>query len=54
MTEQREVKKERVIGVRVTPEQYDEILREVRKKHITKSCLGRVLFEKFLREEVRI
>jgi len=48
------VKKEKVIGVRVTAEQYELIQGLVQKRFITPSTLGRVLFEKFIREEVQI
>jgi hypothetical protein len=54
VTEEGEEKKERVIGVRVTQEQYCEIQRVIREKYITKSRLGRILFELFLRQEVSI
>ncbi len=49
-----EEKKSRVIGVRVTQEQYSEIQRLSKLKYINGSCLGRILFELFLREEVSI
>ena len=49
-----EAKKDRVIGVRVTEEQYRELQRVSEKKYITCSTLGRVLFEMFLRQEIRI
>lgn len=53
-TDEKEEKKDRVIGVRVTAEQYMQIKRVIKEKHISRSCLGRILFEMFLRQEVSI
>ena len=47
-------KKDKVIAVRVTPKQYAQVKEMVKEKYITASTLGRVLFELYLREEVKI
>ena len=47
-------KKDKVIGVRLTDNQYKEVMKLVKEKYITASTLGRVLFEMYLREEVKI
>jgi hypothetical protein len=47
-------KKERVIGVRLTPMQYEDINRLAGERHISASVLGRLLFEKYLRKEIQI
>lgn len=47
-------KKERVIGVRLTPVQYQDINSIARERHITASTIGRLLFEMYLRREVKI
>lgn len=46
--------KERVISIRVTPKQYQEVQEAVTQKHMSMSTLGRVLMEMFLRREVNI
>jgi len=47
-------KKDKVITVRVTPKQYEQLKELVKKRYITTSTLGRVLFEMYLRQEVKI
>lgn len=47
-------KKEKVIGVRLTPAQYEQVHRAAEVKHVTASTIGRVLFELYLRQEVSI
>lgn len=49
-----EEKRSKVIGVRITQRQYEEIRQVIKDKYITPSCLGRILIEMFLRREVRI
>ena len=47
-------KKEKVIGVRLTPKQYQDINRIAGERYLTASTLGRLLFEMYLRHEVKI
>jgi hypothetical protein len=47
-------KKERVIGIRLTPLQYQDINRLAGERYLTASTLGRLLFEKYLKNEIRI
>ncbi len=47
-------KKEKVVGVRLTPVQYQDINRIAGERYITASTLGRLLFEKYLRNEITI
>jgi hypothetical protein len=47
-------KKEKVVGVRLTPTQYTQLHKAAEGKHVTASTVGRVLIEMFLRQEVRI
>ena len=47
-------KKDKMIGVRLTDRQYEQVQKLVREKYITASTLGRVLIEMWLRQEVKI
>jgi len=47
-------KREKVIAVRLTERQYNQVKELVKEKYITASTLGRVLFEMYLRQEVII
>ena len=47
-------KKEKVVGIRLTPTQYQQVHKIAEGKHITASTIGRVLIEMFLRQEVSI
>lgn len=47
-------KKEKVVGIRLTPRQYEDLHRNAEVKHITASTVGRVLIEMYLRQEVSI
>ena len=47
-------KKEKVIGVRLTPAQYEQLHKDAEVKHVTASTVGRVLIEMYLRQEVSI
>jgi hypothetical protein len=47
-------KKDKVIGVRLTDRQYNEVMKLAKEKYITASTLGRVLIEMYLRQEVQI
>jgi len=44
----------KVLGVRLTEAQVMQLRERAKVKHITLSCLGRVLFEMFLRGEVKV
>ncbi len=46
--------KEKVISIRVTPQQYEEVQEAVSQRHMSMSTLGRVLLTLFLRQEVNI
>jgi hypothetical protein len=47
-------KKEKVIGVRLTPVQYQDINRLAEERYLTASTLGRILFQMYLRNEITI
>ena len=47
-------KKEKVIGVRLTAAQYENINRLAEERYLTVSKLGSLLFEKYLRSEIKI
>lgn len=46
--------KEKVISIRVTPKQYEEVQAAVTQRHMSMSTLGRVLLSMFLHKEVEI
>lgn len=47
-------KKEATIGVRLTPQQYEEFNLIASARYLTASTLGRLLFEMYMRKEVLI
>lgn len=47
-------KKEKVLGIRLTQNQFEKVQKAVKEKHITASTLARVLIEMYLRKEVHI
>jgi len=53
-TEYKAVRKEKVIGVRLTPAQYQDINRLAEERYLTASTLGRLLIQMYLREEITI
>jgi len=48
------VRKEKVIGVRLTPAQYQDINRLAEERYLTASTLGRLLIQMYLRKEITI
>lgn len=47
-------KKEKVVGVRLTQAQYEQVMQLAKDRYLTASTLGRILFELYLRQEVTI
>lgn len=47
-------RKEKVVGVRLTNSQYQDINHLAEARYLTASTLGRLLFEMFLRNEITI
>lgn len=47
-------KKEKVVSVRLSNREYEEIHRMAQSRYLTAGAIGRILIEMFLRKEVKI